>query len=108
MKVNWLAFISLVFFNLVFVLGLAIGLYAVLASLWIVIGSFIISPLLLFVVNILRIQEFSMFQSVSSVLLFIAGVVLIPVCQRITRFIIKLSVNYIEYNKNAIIYTGIK
>lgn len=102
MKVNVFAVIGLIFFNLVFVLGLAISVYTIVASLWIILGAFIISPVILFITTFYKIQDFSMVQSIASVVLCSLGMALIPICKKITRFIIDISVNYIEYNKKMI------
>jgi len=102
MKKNWLAIFALIFFNLVFVLGVALSIYAIVASMWIIVGSFIISPIILFVANTLHIQDFSMFQSIASAILCLLGIAIIPVCQKINRLVIVISVNYIEYNKRII------
>lgn len=102
MKINWFALISLIFFNLVIVMGLAITLYTIIASAWIVIGAFTISPILLFITTITKLQDFSMFQSISSMFLFIIGLALIPIMKKVTRLIITYSVHYIEYNKKMI------
>lgn len=102
MKVNVFAVIGLIFFNLVFVLGLAISVYTIVASLWIILGAFIISPIILFVATFYNIQDFSMIQSIASVVLCSLGLALIPICQKLTRYTIDISVNYIEYNKKMI------
>ena len=99
MKKNWYVITALVFFNLVFVLGVAISVYTMLASLWIIMGSFLASPFILAAVNFLGIQSFSLINTLASFLLFVIGVVLIPICQRATKFLLKISTDYINYNK---------
>lgn len=102
MKINWFALISLIFFNLVIVTGFAITLYAIVASAWIIIGAFTVSPILLVIATVTKIQDFSMFQSISSIFLCAIGLGLIPLMQKLTRLVITYSVNYIEYNKKMI------
>lgn len=102
MKKNWFALISLIFFNLVVVMGFAIALYAIIASFWIIIGAFIISPILLVIANVTQLQDFSMFQSISSIFLCAIGLGLFPFMRKFTRLIITYSVSYIKYNKKMI------
>lgn len=102
MKMNWFALISLIFFNLVVVMGFAIALYAIIASFWIIIGAFTISPMLLAIANVTQLQNFSMFQSIASIFLCAIGLGLFPTMKKLTRLIITYSVKYIEYNKKLI------
>ena len=93
---------SLLFFNVVFILGVAESVYIFIASLWIVTGSFLLSPLLLLGATLLTIQDFSVFQSIASILLFALGGLLVPVCIKATKYVGNISAKYIAYNKRLI------
>jgi uncharacterized membrane protein len=69
-----LASVSLFFFNLIFVLGPAIAIFAVYLSLWIVSASFVISPI--FVVTQVFIGGFSTFELFLSLILCGIGIAL--------------------------------
>lgn len=102
MKINWLVLIGLIFFNITFILGFAIALYAIIASIWITLGAFIASPFLLFLVNITNLQNFAMFQTVMSFFLFGGALYLVPVCLKLTRKTIELSIDYLNFNKSLV------
>lgn len=102
MKKNWYAFIALIFFNLVFVLGIGISIYAMLASLWLIMGAFLLSPFLLFATNFLGIQHFSFYQTIASFGLFIVGTALIPFCRRATNYLLEVTQKYINFNKKLV------
>ena len=93
---------SLLFFNVVFILGVAASVYIFIASLWIVTGSFLLSPLLLLGATLLTIQDFSVFQSIARILLFALGGLLVPVCIKATKYVGNISAKYIAYNKRLI------
>lgn len=102
MRINWLVLIGLVFFNITFILGFAIALYAIIASVWIVLAAFIASPFLLFLVNITNLQNFAFYQTIFSFFLFGGALYLVPVCLKLTRKTIELTMNYLNYNKDLV------
>lgn len=76
-KINYFALFGAIAFNVVLFSGVFITAVALLFSLWLVVGLFILSPALMLVFNILGIQSFSFFQSLISILLFVCGSILI-------------------------------
>lgn len=76
-KINYFALFGAIAFNVVLFSGVFITAVALLFSLWLVVGLFILSPALMLAFNILGIQSFSFFQSLISILLFVCGSILI-------------------------------
>ncbi|WP_376765660.1 hypothetical protein [Enterococcus durans] len=50
----------------------------------------------------MTIQDFSVFQSIASILLFALGGLLVPVCIKATKYVGNISAKYIAYNKRLI------
>lgn len=101
-RINYFALFGILFFNIVLFSGIAITLVALLFSLWTVVVSFVLSPILLLGVNQLGIQEFNTIQTILSFILFVVGIGLAPLAMKATRYLGAFFIKYIEYNKKAI------
>jgi len=101
-RINYFALFGVLFFNIALFLGFAITLVSLLFSLWIIAISFILSPLLLVIVNQLGIQEFDMMQTILSCVVLLIGVWLIPLAVKATRYFGTFFAKYIQYNKRII------
>lgn len=102
MKINYLALFGVITFNLVIFLGIAITVIALLFSLWIIVLSFVASPMLLAIVNLSGIQSFDVLQTIMSFVLLLIGVLLYPFTLKASRSLYAFFVTYIQYNKKAI------
>lgn len=103
-RINVMALIGIIFLNLVLILGAAITIYALLASAWIAIGSFILSPVLLIGAAVTGVQAFNIFQFILSIALAGLGFYLVPLLQRVTGIIVGLTKSYLALNLKAIYY----
>ncbi|NBJ67934.1 MULTISPECIES: DUF1700 domain-containing protein [Clostridia] len=92
------AVIGLGFFNLVIVLGPFIALVSIIASGWIVGGSFILSPLLMLVNVILYPDTFIFFDLFASIGLVGVGIFIIIGMYYVTRYLSKGFINYLHFN----------
>lgn len=101
-RMNYYALFGVIFFNVVLFSGFAIAVAALLFSLWIMVGSFILSPFLLLIVNQMGIQKFELLQTILSCILFVIGIGLTPLAMKATRYLGVLLNKYIELNKRAV------
>lgn len=101
-KINPLALTGVIFFNLVVFLGLAATAVALLFSLWVIIASFITSPVILFVAYHTGLTSFSLWQILASGLLFVLGYKLIIPARQVTDFCHKFWITYLSFNKSLI------
>ncbi|GKV66501.1 MULTISPECIES: HAAS domain-containing protein [unclassified Sporosarcina] len=101
-KVNFFGLLGVLFFNLIIVSGIAIAVAGLLFSFWTVIISFVLSPILLAVVNLLKLQDFNLMQTILSVVLLIVGIALVPLAIKTTRLVTEWCLKYMELNKRAI------
>ncbi|MCM3767601.1 DUF1700 domain-containing protein [Neobacillus niacini] len=91
-----LASISLFFFNLIFVLGPVITIFAVYLSLWIVSASFVLSPL--FVVTQVVIGGFTTMELFLSLILCGIGIALGAGMVKAGKGLYKIFSTYVNWN----------
>ncbi|GGG26341.1 hypothetical protein GCM10007425_21150 [Lysinibacillus alkalisoli] len=103
-RINYIVLISLLCFNFIFITGVAIGIVALIASLWIVIASFIASPLALLSLIALDLQSFVWWEFIGSIVLFAIGIFLYPIAKKMTTLTAKAAILYIKMNQQAIYY----
>lgn len=101
-RINYFALFGVIFFNIVIFLGAAITLVSLLFSLWAIVVSFVLSPIILIGVNQMDLQEFDIIQTISSGILFIIGIGLAPLAMKATRYLGAFFIKYIQYNKKVI------
>lgn len=101
-KFNWFALAGVLLFNLLLVSVVALTAILLVFALWLVTGSFILSPMLLLGANVIGVQSFSLFQSFSSILLCLAGLVLYPLAKKTTQSLIDSFTKYVKYNKKMV------
>lgn len=101
-RVNYFALFGVISFNVIVFSGIAIALAGLLFSLWTIVISFVVSPVLLTVVNVLEIQQFNVLQTIFSVILFFVGIGLAPLAMKATRFLGTMFAKYVEFNKKAV------
>lgn len=101
-KINYFALFGVLFFNIVLFSGIAITLVALLFSFWTVVASFILSPILLLIVDQMGIQESDNIQTILSFILFAVGIGLAPLAMKTTRYLGEFFAKYIQYNKKVV------
>lgn len=101
-RINYFALFGVIFFNLFLSWGIAIVLVALLFSLWTIVVSFVLSPLILLGVNLMGLQEFDIIQTILSCIIFVVGIGLAPQAMKATRYLGVMVTKYIEFNKKAI------
>ena len=101
-KLNLFALIGMVFFNLIITLAVAITVYALLASAWIALASFVLSPALLIGTHVLNLQAFTVSRMLLACLLCGGSLVAIPFLGRVTSLVNQLARQYITFNKDLI------
>lgn len=104
-KINYLALFGVICLNALLFLGVAVTIVALLFSLWVIVVTFILSPILLIIANYTKVQDFSYLQTSASVLLFIVGVSLLPFTRKITYQTKLLFLKYFNWNKQAIYHS---
>lgn len=95
-----LASISLFFFNLIFVLGPVIAVFAIYLSLWVVSVSFVVSPL--FVVTQVFIGGFTTFEAFVSLILCGIGIVLGAGMFKAGKGLYRIFSTYVNWNMKLI------
>ena len=101
-KLNVFALIGMVFFNLIITLSVAITVYALLASAWIALVSFILSPILVLGAHVSSLQAFTFGRMLLACLLCGGSVLAVPFLARVTGMIGQLSKQYLAFNKDLI------
>lgn len=101
---NYAALFGVICFNIIIGLGAIIAIISLVASLWITVASFLLSPILLFIVIQLHLQEFQLYNVITSFLLFTIAALIIPWTQKLTRFTYRLLAGYVAYNKRIIFH----
>lgn len=104
-RINYFGLFGVLTFNVIVFSGIAAAVAGLLFALWTIAISFIVSPVLLVVVNVLEIQQFNVLQTVLSLIIFLIGIGLAPLAMKATRFLGAMFVKYVEYNKKAIYKT---
>ncbi|AEB28829.1 hypothetical protein CAR_c00780 [Carnobacterium sp. 17-4] len=101
-KFNWFALAGVLLFNLLLFSVVALTIILLVFSLWLITGTFIVSPLLLLGANVTGIQNFSIFQSFASIFLCLAGLVLYPLAKKTTQTLVDSLTKYVKYNKKMV------
>ncbi len=101
-RINYFALFGVIIFNLVLFSGFAITLVSLLFSLWIIVVSFVLSPILLLIVNQIGLQEYDIMQTILSCVVLIIGVGLAPLAMKATRYLVTFFIKYYDYNKKVI------
>ncbi|GEN84512.1 hypothetical protein SLU01_28240 [Sporosarcina luteola] len=104
-RMNYLGLFGVISFNVIVFSGIAAAVAGLLFALWTIAISFIVSPVLLVIVNVLELQQFNVLQTVLSLILFLIGIGLAPLAMKVTRYLGAMFVKYVEYNKKAIFKT---
>lgn len=92
------AVIGLGFFNLVIVLGPFIALVSLIASGWVIGGSFILSPLAVLVNVVLYPETLLLFDVFVSIALTGLGILIIIGMYYVTRYMFKAFMKYLHFN----------
>ncbi|MFD0898101.1 helix-turn-helix domain-containing protein [Loigolactobacillus binensis] len=100
--INFLALFGVIFFNMTLFSGGAITAVALLLALWVIIVAFILSPVIAFLVYLLNLQQLAIIQVILSLFLFVIGITLLPLAQKITFSLYEFFVRYIKYNQKTI------
>ena len=103
-KVNWAALFGLFWFNLIVALGAMITIFALVASLWIIVASFVISPGLVVGAKLLALP-ISWGQLAISGCLCVGGLLLWQPLVRLTQMAWLRFKRYLRYNQRAV-YNG--
>jgi len=93
---------ALGFFNLVFVLGPAIGTFAILFALSVTSLSLIASPILLLLVNVVGLQAFTWFDLFSAIAAAGIGIFMAMGMYYVVQLAIKITVRYLAFNLRMI------
>lgn len=89
---------ALSFFNLVFVLGPAIGIAATIFAMWVTAITLLATPLLVIFFAIIDLQSFTWFDFFSSLTACGIGVLLSIGMWYVTKFVTKGFILYLEFN----------
>lgn len=101
-KINYFGLFGVITFNVVVFSSVLITIIALLLSLWVILFSFVVSPILLVIVNLFGLQDFSTFQTIASVLLLIVGIFVYPFAKKITLYTFVGLIRYLAFNKKFI------
>ncbi|MBS4750249.1 helix-turn-helix domain-containing protein [Granulicatella sp. zg-ZJ] len=101
-KLNVMAIIGSVFFNICLFSGIFITIVVLLAALWITIGAFIISPILYMISSMFGPQSFEWYQLVLTIFLCMISLKGIHFCKKVTIQLIVYFNKYIKFNKKII------
>ena len=101
-KINWLALFGAIIFNLCLFSSVLITAAGLLLSIWTISISFIFSPIILLIVNLLGLQSFSLIQTSLSIVFFIIGIFLYPFAKKVGYYLIDFLIKYLRFNQRAI------
>ncbi|MHC5251077.1 helix-turn-helix domain-containing protein [Listeria kieliensis] len=101
-KVNWLALIGILFFNVLLFSSVAIVAIALVITFWAVTFIFILAPILYVGVTIAGWQDFEILQLLLSFVLMLIGWLWYPLTKKITRFFLEFFIKYIKFNQKTI------
>jgi transcriptional regulator with XRE-family HTH domain len=101
-KMNYFALFGAIAFNVLLFSGVFLSAIVLLFALWLVVGLFLLSPVLLLIFNITGLQDFSIIQSLISILLCVLGSVLYPFAKKATHELIEFFNKYTAFNKKII------
>ena len=101
-RINYMALFGSLVFNAFLFSGIAITLIILILSLWLIVGAFLISPFVLFYINLKGIQEFNWLNTILAVLLFPIGIILINYSKQLTLNLINFFKRYFKFNMKSI------
>lgn len=105
-KINVLAVIGSLVLNFFFLSTFGMVLASFWLSAWIIDIAFIISPGILFAVNITGFQAFSWDQTGYAILLLVVGLIAFWPLKKISIFLYQATKHYFRYNLNSTYYVG--
>ncbi|MGJ5713185.1 helix-turn-helix domain-containing protein [Staphylococcus auricularis] len=101
-KMNYFALFGSIVFNvLLFSIVILVALSSILI-MWSLVVIFTLSPFVYLVTVFLQIQPFELFELLLSLGFFAIGIILIPVCYKVSRALFKYFKIYLKYNHKAI------
>ncbi|WP_125565223.1 helix-turn-helix domain-containing protein [Companilactobacillus insicii] len=103
-KFNFFAFFGSLIINFLFFGVVAIALITMQLAFWGTICAFLVSPIIVIWLSVIKIQPLTSFRVVSSVVLCLISVIMIPVLWKLTKYIWKILQAYYRYNINSIFY----
>lgn len=98
-KINLFGVFGVIFFNLIVGLAVSIILLALLFSLWMITLIFTFSPVLFVIVILTKLQAFTWFTFITSLLLCALGILLYPLAHKITQQLSNIAKKYLRYNQ---------
>ena len=101
-KINYMALFGSLTFNIFLFSGIAITLIALILSLWLIVGAFILSPFVLVYLNLSGIQTFNWLNTILAIVLFPMGLILIGYSKRLTLSLINFFKKYYKFNMKTI------
>jgi transcriptional regulator with XRE-family HTH domain len=108
-KINWLALFGLFWFNVIVMLGVVLAVAGILFGLWLSIGLFAISPLLLVIEWILvhmdvltQPSNLSIFQAILSIIICAVGIGACPLVKNFTFYCVEFFKRYWRYNIKSV------
>ena len=93
---------ALGFFNLIFILAPAIGIYASLFGFWVSALAFVAAPILLLIVSIFGFQQFFFFEFFASLFMSGIGIFMTIGLFYLSRWVIKITIKYLKFNLRII------
>lgn len=103
-KFNILSFFGSLVFNFFFLGTFGLFVLSMWLGAWLIVLMFIMSPLILLIVNLLQFQAFAWDQTLYSFFLFIIGAVSFRPLLWISKLFLKCIVKYFRYNMSNIYY----
>lgn len=101
MRINGLALVGLLFLDVV-LFGFAVGLVAIIFSVWVVVATFIASPLLVVLADVMHLQAFALWRLILAALLAAVGFTAVrPFATFITRKVKEIFVGYWVFHQQT-------
>lgn len=101
-KVNWLALIGVLFFNLLLFSSVAVTAIALVLTFWAVTFIFILAPILYVSVTAVGWQDFEALQFLLSFALMLIGWLWYPLTKKFTQILLEFFIKYIKFNQKTI------
>lgn len=101
-RVNYMSLIGVVTFNVLIGLGVWLVVLGMLLSLWLIVGSFILTPLLFLGLIVTGLQAFTTKTLIACLVLCAIGLFLYPVAKKLTRIVINFGKKYLTYNQKSV------
>ncbi|MEG0327712.1 MAG: helix-turn-helix domain-containing protein [Erysipelothrix sp.] len=104
-KINIMALIGSILFNVFLFSGIAFTLLILLVSLWVLVILFILSPVILAWAIFSGAQEFDWFNAILCIILMPVGILLVNYAKKLTNALINFFKRYYLYNMKTIFPT---